>query len=117
MKKFFRIILIAFLLFFSVGALGTFPLAAQDSPSNSTDVYESLKAFAAFNPIDVHVHVFKHDPAFQALLEKANLKVLNILVVDDTLPYRKELKTQVSDALALVRASKGRVALCTTFDP
>jgi hypothetical protein len=117
MKKFLRIILIAFLLFFSVGALSTFPLAAQDSPSNSTDVNESLKAFAAFNPIDVHVHVFKHDPAFQTLLEKANLKVLNILVVDDTLPYRKELKTQVSDALALVRASKGRVALCTTFDP
>jgi len=76
-----------------------------------------LSALAALHPIDVHVHVFKTDPQFQAMLERLNLKLLDILVMDDTLPYRKQLDPQVTDALALVDASKGHVALCTTFDP
>jgi hypothetical protein len=65
----------------------------------------------------VHVHVFKNDPKFHALLESLNLKVVDILVMDDTLPYRKQLEPQVTDALTLVRSSHGHVALCTTFDP
>jgi len=76
-----------------------------------------LKSFAALHPIDVHVHVFKTDPAFQALLERLNLKLMDILVMDDTLPYRKQLQPQIDDALALVRSSHGHVVLCTTFDP
>ena len=56
-------------------------------------------------------------PAFQAMLERLNLKLINILVMDDTLPYRKDLQPQVDDASNLVRSSKGHVALCTTFDP
>jgi len=78
---------------------------------------QALKSFAALNPIDVHVHVFKTDAAFQALLERLHLTLVNILVVDDTLTYRKQLQPQVDDALALVRSSRGHVALCTTFDP
>jgi hypothetical protein len=65
----------------------------------------------------VHVHVFKTDPALQSMLEKLNLKLMNILVMDDTLSYRKELQPQIDDAWKLVRSSKGHVALCTTFDP
>jgi hypothetical protein len=34
---------------------------------------------------------FKADPAFQKMLERRNLKLLNILVMDDTLAYRKQL--------------------------
>ena len=78
---------------------------------------QALKAFAALHPIDAHVHVFKSDPAFQAMLERLNLKLLNILVMDDTLPYRKQLQPQVDDALALMRSSRGHIAFCTTFDP
>jgi predicted TIM-barrel fold metal-dependent hydrolase len=78
---------------------------------------DALKSFAALKPIDVHVHVFRTDPAFQALLERLHLTLVNILVMDDTLSYRKELQPQVKDALALVRSSRGHVALCTTFDP
>lgn len=88
---------------------------AQPQPQSSTE--QALKAFAAMRPIDVHVHVFKTDPQFQALLERLNLKLLNILVVDDTLSYRKQLEPQIKDALALVRSSDGHIALCTTFDP
>jgi len=78
---------------------------------------QSLADFAAAQPIDVHVHVFKTDPAFQALLERLHLTLMDILVMDDTLSYRKQLEPQISDALALVRSSHGHVALCTTFDP
>ena len=95
--------------------------AQQSNPAlssiESTSNEQALKSFAALQPIDSHVHVFKSDPAFQAMLERLHLTLLNILVVDDTLPYRKQLKPQVDDALTLVRSSHGHVALATTFDP
>lgn len=78
---------------------------------------KALESFAAIHPIDVHVHVFKTDPAFQTMLERLNLKVMDILVMDDTNAWRKQLQQQVDDALALVRSGRGHVALCTTFDP
>jgi predicted TIM-barrel fold metal-dependent hydrolase len=87
------------------------------APAAAPTDEQALKSFAALHPVDVHVHVFKTDPAFQAMLERLNLKLLNILVMDDTLPYRKQLQRQVDDALALVKSSHGHVALCTTFDP
>ena len=86
------------------------------APQPTTD-QQALKSLAALHPVDVHVHVFKTDPAFQSMLEKLNLKLMNILVVDDTLSYRKELQPQIDDAWKLVRSSKAHVALCTTFDP
>jgi hypothetical protein len=73
----------------------------------------TLRAFAAIHPIDVHVHVFKTDPTFQKMLERLNLKLLNILVMDDTNPHRKQLQPEIDDALALVRRSRSHVALCT----
>lgn len=91
--------------------------AAMSQKRPATNNEQELKAFAAIRPIDVHVHVFKTDPAFQAMLERLNLKLLNILVVDDTLPYRKQLAPQIKDTIALVRSSGGHIAWCTTFDP
>jgi predicted TIM-barrel fold metal-dependent hydrolase len=109
----FRCAISTFIAIFIVGCL---TMAAQDAASQPTGQETALKALAAIHPIDVHVHVFKTGPSFQRLLEKEKLTLLNILVVDDTLSYRKELAPQVSDALALVRASQGHVAWCTTFD-
>lgn len=95
--------------------LAGFKISAAESQSTTED--QALKSLSALRPIDVHVHVFKTDPAFQAMLEKLNLKLINILVMDDTLSYRKELQPQVDDAWKLVHSSKGHVSLCTTFDP
>ena len=99
---------------------GGFSLAQTGStsppPGPSQDDL-ALKSFAAIHPIDAHVHVFKTDRAFQSMLERLNLKLLNVLVMDDTLPYRKELRPQIEDAQTLVHSSRGHVALCTTFDP
>ena len=91
-------------------------LSAAPAAGQSADE-QALKSFAALHPIDAHVHVFKTDPAFHAMLERLNVKLLNILVMDDTLSYRKQLQPQVDDALALMRLSHGHIALCTTFDP
>jgi len=102
----------------ALGALCLFlKSSSATSPTGTTSDEQALTSFAAFQPIDAHVHVFKTDPAFQAMLERLHLKLLNILVVDDTLAYRKQLKPQIEDALTLVRSSHGHVALCTTFDP
>jgi len=89
--------------------------SASSTESNADD--KALQSFAAVHPIDVHVHVFKTDPAFQKMLERLDLKVMDILVMDDTNTARQKLTQQVDDALALVHSSRGHVALCTTFDP
>ena|SRR5229473_1041003 len=97
---------------------GVFSAAQTTSVSPSVGPSEddlALKSFAVIHPIDAHVHVFKNDPAFQSMLERLNLKLLNILVMDDTLAYRKELRRQIEDARALMRSSHGHVVLCTTF--
>jgi predicted TIM-barrel fold metal-dependent hydrolase len=90
---------------------------AAKTPSRQTSDVEALKSLSSLHPVDVHVHVFKTDPAFQEMLEQFNLKLIDILVVDDTLSYRQELQPQIDDALKLVQSSNGHVALCTTFDP
>lgn len=92
-------------------------LAAPPPPAQEMSTEQALQAFAAIHPIDVHVHIFKSDPAFQAMLNALHLKLLNILVVDDTEPYRKQLAAQVDVALELVRSGRGHIAWCTTFDP
>jgi hypothetical protein len=91
--------------------------ALAEKVSEQTISENALKSLAALDPIDVHTHVFKTDPAFQAFLERLHLKLVDILVVDDSVSYRKQLGPQVKDALALVHSSRGHVALCTTFDP
>jgi predicted TIM-barrel fold metal-dependent hydrolase len=90
---------------------------AEKVSAEQTVSEKALKSLAALEPIDVHAHVFKTDPAFQAFLERLHLTLVDILVMDDTLSYRKQLEPQVKDALALVGYSRGHVALCTTFDP
>jgi hypothetical protein len=105
------------ILIFSIGLSSTAQVPGSGPSPEMEDQERSLRAFSALHPIDVHVHIFKTDPAFQKLLERLNLKLLNILVMDDTLSYRKQLQPQIDNALALVRSSHGHIALCSTFDP
>ncbi|UWZ82385.1 amidohydrolase family protein [Occallatibacter riparius] len=77
---------------------------------------DELQSFRAVEPIDTHAHVFAAD-GFVALLERLNLHILDILVVDDMSPTHKDLSRQRSEAMDVVRASHGYAALCTSFDP
>ncbi len=90
---------------------------SASAPAKLADDEGALSAFAAIHPIDVHVHVFRTDPAFQKMLERLNLKLLDILVIDDTNPNRRQLQPQIDNGLELVRSGGGHFALCTTFDP
>lgn len=76
-----------------------------------------LASFSALAPIDAHVHLYKDDPAFGALLKRLNLRVLDIAVIDDRDPYGKGLEPQRSDILKVVHVTAGRALFCTTFDP
>ena len=107
-------VILAFSIALSASPQG--PTSAS-APAKLHDEKEALRAFAAIHPIDVHVHIFKTDPSFQKMIERLNLKLLNILVMDDTNPNRRQLQPQINDAWALVRSSGGHIALCTTFDP
>lgn len=77
---------------------------------------EEMQRFRALSPIDVHAHVFAPDP-FISMLQKLNLHILDILVVDDMSPSHRDLNKERSEALTVVHASNGYAALCTSFDP
>ena len=76
-----------------------------------------LASFSALAPIDAHVHLYKDDPAFGAILKRLNLRVLDIIVIDDRDPFGKGLEPQRSDVLKVVHATAGRALFCTTFSP
>jgi predicted TIM-barrel fold metal-dependent hydrolase len=94
-----------------------FTASAAQTPQASSH-QASLEGLAALEPIDSHAHVMtKGDPAFFAMLDQLHMHVVDILLVDDHHDYRKDLKTELEDAWALIPASHGHAALCTTFDP
>ena len=78
---------------------------------------EHQPATPAFEHIDVHTHVVNPAPAFYALLKQLNLRVLNICVLDKHESDYHNLSEQQTAALEAFRASQGRAAWCSTFDP
>ena len=78
-----------------------------------------LREFTALDPIDTHTHVYRNDAAFYAMLNRLNLHVVDILVVDDHAhdPISKNLSAESEAALKFVHGSDGRAVLCTSFDP
>ena len=51
------------------------------------------------------------------MLQKLDLHILDILVVDDMEPGHSDLEKQRREARAVVHASHGHAVLCTSFDP
>jgi predicted TIM-barrel fold metal-dependent hydrolase len=71
---------------------------------------------AALGRIDAHAHVLRPDPAFYRLLERLNIRVVNICVVDRYDPGYETAEPQHKVALEIFRHSNGRAAWCSTFD-
>lgn len=84
---------------------------------SATDQNLPLNALAEMDPIDAHVHLYKDDPVFSALLRRLKLHILDICLIDDRDPYFKAIEPQRSDVLKVVHSSSGRAAFCTTFSP
>src|SRR6202044_2461660 len=91
-----------------------FPQAAQAPLAE--DQPELLRAFAAIDPIDSHVHAFKNDSEITDLMERLQLHVLDICVADAHSIYGS-LDTETARAKAFIQASRGHARLCVTFDP
>jgi hypothetical protein len=91
--------------------------AEQASKPAATSENAALKAFAQIQPIDAHIHIYKDDPALNALIERLNLRAVNICVIDDRDLYGKGLEPQRTDVLKVRQSTKGRAAFCTTFSP
>ncbi|HEV2485710.1 MAG TPA: amidohydrolase family protein [Terracidiphilus sp.] len=97
------------------------PLAS--STANTTSVVrgsfspQELRAFTALEPIDTHAHVRRIDPAFNAMLDRLNVHLLDIILVDDQNPEENNLQVERKAALNFIRSSGGRAVLCTSFDP
>jgi predicted TIM-barrel fold metal-dependent hydrolase len=91
-------------------------LSKQAPPSSSSE-RTLLRGFAAIDPIDSHTHVYRNDPAFNALLKRLNLHIVDIAVIDDRDPFFHAIEPQLHDILEIVQGSGGHASLCTTFSP
>lgn len=78
---------------------------------------ESKRAAPGFGRIDAHAHVFDGRDAFLRMLERLDVRVLSICVVDKYDRGYEEAEPQHQRAAAVARRAKGRVAWCSTFDP
>jgi predicted TIM-barrel fold metal-dependent hydrolase len=90
--------------------------AAEANEASATFDDDALRAFAAMEPVDTHVHAFKTDPAFTDLMVRLQLHVLDICVADTKGIYG-ELAAQRARAKGFVAASPGHARLCVTFNP
>jgi predicted TIM-barrel fold metal-dependent hydrolase len=89
-------------------------IAGSSSGQTASDARRSL---ADLHPIDAHAHVLQSDPALTRMLERWNLHIVDILVVNDKDPARGSLDRQRAAALAFIRSAHGHASLCTSFDP
>jgi len=90
--------------------------ASRPGPANS-DEGSLLESFAKIHPIDVHTHIYKDDPDLNGLVQRLDLRTVNIAVIDDRDPDFKGLEPQRTEALKVRRSTHGRLTLCTTFSP
>jgi hypothetical protein len=93
---------------------GAPPLCRAES---ATPPAIDLTGFSALEPIDVHAHVFKNDPAFVAMLKRLNLRILDVCVVDKHDRGYEEAAPQNEKAREIMQSTGGRAAWCSTFDP
>ena len=96
-----------------VSSVSASAAAPVSGPFSATE----LQQFRAVAPVDVHAHVFVADPSFIAMLQKLDLHILDILVVNDMESGHGDLEKQRREARAVVHASHGYAVLCTSFDP
>jgi predicted TIM-barrel fold metal-dependent hydrolase len=89
---------------------------AATGSEQTSEAAEELRAFSAIEPIDTHVHVFKSDPDFTALLGRLRLHVLDINVADSQGIYGP-LSTELARSRNFLQDSQGRASLCVTFSP
>ena len=56
--------------------------------------------------IDAHIHLYQDNPAFGDVMQRLNLRALNICVIDDRDPFYKGLEPQHGDALKVRQSNR-----------
>ena len=97
--------------------LSSVAFAAPQSKLALSEQSALLREFARIEPIDTHTHIYKDDPKLNDLIERLNLRAVNICVIDDRDPDFKGLEPQRTEVLKVRQSTRGRVAFCTTFNP
>src|SRR5205809_6965212 len=72
---------------------------------------------ARFERIDAHVHVFNLSSAFERMMRRQNVRMLNICVVDKHDRGFEQAASQIATAIKIFGLSSCRAAWCTTFEP
>ena len=113
-------ILVALLLVAVIGAMAArmrgFEAVGPRDASQDAASSDALKAFASIEPIDTHVHAFKSDASFTAMLSQLHLRVMDIMVADNHGIYG-DLEIERARVKEFVHASDGHARLCVTFSP
>jgi predicted TIM-barrel fold metal-dependent hydrolase len=109
------VLLVAVIAATAVRIRGFSPVGSGDMLQEAA-TSDGLKAFASIEPIDTHVHAFKSDASFTAMLSQLHLKVMDIMVADNHGIYG-ELEVERARAKDFVRSSEGHARLCVTFSP
>jgi predicted TIM-barrel fold metal-dependent hydrolase len=92
-------------------------MPASPGPGRGPEAAD-LSSLSALNPIDTHIHIFEDSPDIYAMLDRLNMRAVNICVVsrhDDANLMKLEPEFQMD--LTVHEHSRGRAAICTTFDP
>jgi len=111
-ERFLTVVLICLAVGLFATASGPFFPRIEKEPSTP-----DLKSFSALAPIDAHAHVFKNDPAFAVMLERLNLRILDVCVVDKHDRGFEQAGPQNQTAREIMHTTHGRSAWCSTFDP
>jgi predicted TIM-barrel fold metal-dependent hydrolase len=90
--------------------------STAEAPNQAPEATYDLRGFTAIDPIDTHVHAFKSDPDFTAMIVRFRLHVLDITVADTQGIYG-DLSTELARAKSFVKSSENHASLCVTFDP
>jgi hypothetical protein len=72
---------------------------------------------ADFERIDVHVHILQYPPEYRQLLDELRMRAVNISVVDRSALGPQTVEAQNRMVRQVLKASNGRLAWCSTFDP
>jgi predicted TIM-barrel fold metal-dependent hydrolase len=70
-----------------------------------------------FQRIDAHVHTGPPPEAFLALLQRLDVRLVNVTLIDPHVPGFNTPEPQTSLAVKVAESSRGRIAWVSTFDP
>ncbi|HWF66120.1 MAG TPA: hypothetical protein VN670_02375 [Acidobacteriaceae bacterium] len=90
--------------------------SSDNADSRGLFTESELKQFVALNPIKSHTHIYHPSSIFNGMINRLNLHLINILVIDNHDELHTSLPLERAAAMSVIDHNKGRMKLCTSFD-